>query len=123
MSESRNTRRAAAVGTLLLSALFAVSLTALVLSSPLYLLLSWLGLLLLVVGAARAVRFRDARRVVGALLGIAGLGVAVVSIVAAGTAWSPYWVAALLLSGVGAGFTARRTTSSSFAGVRRWSSG
>jgi hypothetical protein len=52
MSQSRNARRRAAVGTLLLSALFAVSVTALVLSSPLYLFLSWLGLVLLVVGAA-----------------------------------------------------------------------
>jgi len=107
MSRSRNARRVAAVGTLLLSALFAVSVTALVLSSPLYLLVSWLGLVVLVVGAARAVRFRDARRFVGALLAIAGLVVAVVSIVAAGAGWSPYWVAALLVSGIGAGFTAR----------------
>jgi diacylglycerol kinase family enzyme len=91
----------------LLSALFAVSVTALVLSSPLYLLVSWLGLLVLVVGAARAVRFRDARRFVGVLMAIAGLLVAVVSIVAAGAGWSPYWVAALLVSGIGAGFTAR----------------
>jgi len=107
MSQSRNARRSAAVGTLLLSALFAVSVTALVLSSSLYLLLSWLGLLVLVVGAARAVRFRDARRFVGVLMAIVGLLVAVVSIVAAGAGWSPYWVAALLLSGIGAGFTAR----------------
>jgi hypothetical protein len=62
----------------LLSALFAVSVTALVLSSPLYLLVSWLGLLVLVVGVARAVRFREARRFVGALLSNAGLVFAVV---------------------------------------------
>ena len=107
MPDPASTRRTAAAGTLLLSALFAVSVTALVLSSPLYLLVSWLGLLVLVVGAARAVRFRDARRFVGVLMAIAGLLVAVVSIVAAGAGWSPYWVAALLVSGIGAGFTAR----------------
>jgi diacylglycerol kinase family enzyme len=107
MPDPASTRRTTAAGTLLLSALFAVSVTALVLSSPLYLLVSWLGLLVLVVGAARAVRFRDARRFVGVLMAIAGLLVAVVSIVAAGAGWSPYWVAALLVSGIGAGFTAR----------------
>jgi diacylglycerol kinase family enzyme len=106
MPDPASTRRAAAIATLLLTALFVVAVTALVLSSPQYLLANWAGLVVLLIGIARAVRFRGARRFVGVLLAVIGLAVAVASIVAAGAAWSPYWVAALLVSGMGAGFTA-----------------
>ena len=84
MPDPASTRRAAAIATLLLTALFVVAVTALVLSSPLYLLANWAGLVVLLIGIARAVRFRGARRFVGVLLAVIGLGVAVVSIVAAG---------------------------------------
>jgi hypothetical protein len=91
----------------LLSGLFAVSLTALVLSSPLYLLVGWLGLVVAVVGVGRALRFRGGRRVFGALLVALGLGLVVYSLVAAGALWSPVWVALLVFSLVFIGYPAR----------------
>lgn len=102
-----NGRRVAAVSTLLLSGLFAVSLTVLVLSSPLYLLVGWIGLVILVVGIARTLRFRGARRVLGVFAGAAGLGVVVYSLVAAGALLSPFWVALLVFSGASVGYPAR----------------
>ena len=107
MTDSWNARRVAAVTTLLLSGLFAVSLTALVLSSPLYLLVGWLGLVVAVVGIARALRFRGGRRVFGALLGILGLVLVVYSLVAAGALWSPVWVALLVFSAASISYPAR----------------
>ena len=107
MTDSWNARRVAAVTTLLLSGLFAVSLTALVLSSPLYLLVGWLGLVVAVVGIARALRFGGGRRVFGALLGILGLVLVVYSLVAAGALWSPVWVVLLVFSAASIGYPAR----------------
>lgn len=107
MPEPWSGRRVAAVATLLLSGLFAVSLTALVLSSPLYLLMGWLGLVVLVVGIGRALRFRGARRVFGMLLGAVGLGLVAYSLVGAGALWSPVWVTLLVTSAAAVGYPAR----------------